>query len=130
MEQLLKYTNEETEDVNLLESFILKLDISPDESTITFDVDWSECDIMKIVCEECKELKMSLHRRELYSDNYINQMEIYGFSYKKQGENYFLNFEFNIVSEGYISILCKRFSFYVPSKPMEYGGNNYRLFDY
>ena len=129
MEKLIKYTNEETENVNLLESYIIKIDIASDESTITFDIDWTECDVMKIVCEGCEELKMSLHRRDCYGENYINQMEIYGFSYLKQGNNYVLSFEFNCVSEGYISVLCKKFSFYVPSIPMEFGGNNYRLFD-
>ena len=57
----------------------------------------------------------------------INHLEITGFSYLKDCNGYFIQFNFDNYPIGYIRMHCTQFSFDAPSLPLSTGGNDHRI---
>ncbi len=123
MGKLKKYTNEETDKVNIFESVISQ--ISNDSNhNIIFIVDWLEGDNVRIEFNGISNVTFDLMRNLSYDKELIGTLEIRGFSYKRENGLYIVQFNFDTVLLGVIRIVCQSFSFIVPSEPITVGGND------
>ena len=125
MEMQRKYKNEESDNINLIESWINRIDFNNESREVHFEFEWTEGDSLTCVCNIFSNFEM----RTSYSPyGSLGALEISGFSYLKRNNGYIIQFNFDYPpSIGYIKLYCKDFYFITSSPPIQKGGNDNRI---
>lgn len=124
------YKNEETDAINLFESFLSGIIFDEDKTTLTILIDWkdgsgdTQLERISFVVRYCSKFQCSILQNEYFKLPLCYGFEITGFSYKKVEEGYIVQFNFDLSTEGYLRFYCYEFSIETVGKPLQQGGND------
>lgn len=130
------YKNEETDAINLFESFFSGIIFDEDKTTLTILIDWkdgsgdTQLERISFVVRYCSKLQCSIRQNEYFKLPLCYGFEITGFSYKKVEEGYIVQFNFDLSTEGYLRFYCYEFSIETVGKPLQQGGNDSLIEDF
>lgn len=124
------YINEETDAVSIYECLIKGITFSSFETKIY--IDWCQgygSFVIKCLYPTMIEYNFSSISEEDSNcrNMVINHLEITGFSYLKDDNGYFIQFNFDNYPIGYIRMHCTQFVFDAPSLPTVAGQNDHRI---
>ena len=125
----MKYRNDETDKVNIIESAIVEILFDSENCQMVFELDWCEGLPIKVVCEEVSNYSIDFENiTEQGSD--IGDIGIQGWSYIQNKDKWIIQFNIGFNPKGIIKISCSDFYFDVPSKPYSEGGNDNLITDF
>ena len=125
----MKYRNDETDKVNIIESAIVEILFDSENCQMVFELDWCEGLPIKVVCEEVSNYSIDFENiTEQGSD--IGDIGIQGWSYIQNKDKWIIQFNIGFNPKGIIKISWSDFYFDVPSKPYSEGGNDNLITDF
>lgn len=125
------YTNEETDAVSIHECLIKNICFGKFETRIY--IDWSQgygSFVVKCAYPSMVEYNFTTISDDEFRDCHrmvLNHLMISSFSYLKDNDGYFVQFDFDSYPVGYIRMHCTQFTFEAPSLPLYAGGNEHRI---
>lgn len=119
----MKYRNDETDKVNIIESSITGIYFDNENYQIELEVNWSEGLPINIICEDVSNYSIDFENISEYGCD-IGDLEIRGWSYIKNKDKWIVQFDFEFNPKGIIKISCSDFYFDVLSEPYSKGGND------
>lgn len=130
------YKNEETDAINLFESFLSGIIFDEDGTTLTILIDWkdgsgdTQLERISFVVRYCSKFQCSIRQNEYFKLPLCYGFEITGFSYKKLDHGYLVKFDFNLSTNGYLRFECDEFSIEAIGEPLQRGGNDSLIEDF
>lgn len=130
------YKNEETDAINLFESFLSGIIFDEDGTTLTILIDWidgsgdTQTERISFIGKYCVNFQCDIQPFEYYKNALSVGFEITGFSYKKLDHGYLVKFDFNLSTNGYLRFECDEFSIETIGEPLQQGGNDNLIEDF
>lgn len=124
------YKNEETDAVNLFESFVSGIIFDDHGTYLTILIDWidgsgdAQTERISFTGKYCVNFQCDVQPFEYYKKALCIGFEITGFSYKKIDYGYLVQFDFNVSTKGYLRFECEEFSIEAVGEPLQPGGND------